>query len=60
MGRRRRLADQIRDALRRPRDEAPPVTPQDKMLRPERPPDEFDVRAKSTGHRKKTADKWNQ
>jgi hypothetical protein len=26
----------------------------------ERPPDEVSPRAKSTGHRKKTADKWNQ
>ena len=26
----------------------------------ERPPDEYSVRAKSTGHGKMTADKWNQ
>jgi len=26
----------------------------------DRPPDEMSVRAKSTGHKKKTADKWNQ
>jgi hypothetical protein len=26
----------------------------------ERPPDEVSPRAKSTGHGKKTADKWNQ
>jgi hypothetical protein len=25
-----------------------------------RPPDEMSVRAKSSGHKKKTADKWNQ
>ena len=34
--------------------------PHEEMLRPERPPDEYDVRAKSSGHGKKTADKWNQ
>ena len=27
---------------------------------PERPQEEKSVRAKSSGHRKKTADKWNQ
>jgi hypothetical protein len=26
----------------------------------DRPPDEMSVRAKSSGHKKKTADKWNQ
>ena len=26
----------------------------------DRPQDELSVRAKNTGHRKKTADKWNQ
>jgi len=27
---------------------------------PDRPQDELDVRAKSSGHKKKAADKWNQ
>jgi len=27
---------------------------------PERPQEEIDPRAKSSGHKKKTADKWNQ
>jgi hypothetical protein len=38
-----------------PREERPPDE-----LRGSRPPDIPDVRAKSTGHGKKTADKWNQ
>ena len=44
----------------RPDHERPEENPQEEMLRPERPPDEYDVRAKSSGHGKKTADKWNQ
>jgi hypothetical protein len=30
------------------------------LMGADRPPDEMSVRAKSSGHRKKTADKWNQ
>jgi hypothetical protein len=30
------------------------------LIAPDRPPDELSPRAKSTGHKKKTADKWNQ
>ena len=30
------------------------------LLKPDRPPNELDPRAKSSGHGKKTADKWNQ
>jgi hypothetical protein len=32
----------------------------DESIRPERTQDDFSVRAKNTGHKKKTADKWNQ
>jgi hypothetical protein len=32
----------------------------EEALRPDRTQDDFSVRAKSTGHKKKTADKWNQ
>ena len=50
-----------RDQRRHP-EQKPKVRPAEPMelLKPERPPDEYDVRAKSTGHGKKTADKWNQ
>jgi hypothetical protein len=43
-----------------PRDERPPFSPQDAMQDADRIPDVHSVRAKSTGHGKKTADKWNQ
>jgi hypothetical protein len=36
------------------------VNTQRKVVRPDTPPDVTSVRAKSTGHGKKTADKWNQ
>ena len=32
----------------------------EELLRPKRTQDDFDVRAKNSGHKKKTADKWNQ
>jgi hypothetical protein len=43
-----------------PRDERPPFSPEDAMRGPDRTPDDLSVRAKSSGHGKKTADKWNQ
>ena len=44
----------------RKRDERPPVAPQETMRGAGRVPDDLSVRAKSSGHGKKTADKWNQ
>ena len=38
----------------------PKKRPDEEQLAAQRTPDDFDVRAKSTGHGKKTADKWNQ
>jgi len=38
----------------------PKENPADEQLGPERTQDDFSVRAKNTGHKKKTADKWNQ
>jgi hypothetical protein len=38
----------------------PANAPIEKMLKPKRPQDELDPRAKNSGHGKKTADKWNQ
>jgi len=38
----------------------PGQAPEDEMRAAKRVPDDLDVRAKSTGHGKKTADKWNQ
>jgi hypothetical protein len=40
--------------------EARAIANERQLLAHERPPDELNPRAKSTGHGKKTADKWNQ
>jgi hypothetical protein len=39
---------------------SPSSRPDREQTKPSPPPDEPDVRAKSSGHGKKTADKWNQ
>jgi hypothetical protein len=44
----------------RPQDDPPVHPPVEELQSPRRTPDDFSVRAKSTGHGKKTADKWNQ
>ncbi|MFL5953928.1 MAG: hypothetical protein ACJ76I_07455 [Gaiellaceae bacterium] len=50
-----------REQRRHPEKEIrPPIVPEQEMRSHERPPDELDPRAKSSGHGKKTADKWNQ
>jgi hypothetical protein len=41
------------------RDEPPPPEPRE-LIDKSTPPDVTNVRAKSSGHRKRTADKWNQ
>jgi hypothetical protein len=43
-----------------PKDIRPPEIPSRDMAGQERPPDTLGSRTKSTGHGKKTADKWNQ
>ena len=48
------------EALRRKAEEAKAKAEQEKLVSPEKPQDEYSVRAKSSGHGKKTADKWNQ
>ena len=40
--------------------EDPKARPDEEQLRPDRQQDDFSVRAKNSGHKKKTADKWNQ
>ena len=54
------MADNRRRRTGRKRDEDPQFEPQEAMRRADRVPDDLSVRAKSTGHGKKTADKWNQ
>ena len=48
------------EKLEQPKDERPQHPPVEEMLSPERQQDDFDPRAKNAGHKKKTADKWNQ
>jgi hypothetical protein len=43
-----------------PGHENPKQNAADELTGAERAPDDFSVRAKSRGHKKKTADKWNQ
>jgi hypothetical protein len=40
--------------------DSPPKNPEQEMREQSRPQDALDPRAKNTGHKKKTADKWNQ
>jgi len=56
----RRHPEKAEEELGRRRDEKPRAVPEDEMRGPDRTPDDLSVRAKSTGHGKKTADKWNQ
>src|SRR5215203_4159411 len=44
----------------RPPAETPPHAPEEDMLADARQQDDLSVRAKNSGHGKKTADKWNQ
>jgi hypothetical protein len=44
----------------RPPAETPPHAPEEDMLADGRQQDDLSVRAKNSGHGKKTADKWNQ
>ncbi len=48
------------EKFERPENENPTDNPAEEMLEPGRQQDDFSVRAKNTGHGKKTADKWNQ
>ena len=50
----------MREAAERKAEEARARAEEQSLDSPERPMDEADVRAKSSGHKKKTADKWNQ
>ena len=43
-----------------PEHESPSPVPDEQMKGDDRVQDDFSVRAKNTGHGKKTADKWNQ
>ena len=55
----RQLA-RLRLAVERKREAAQALAKEQSLISDERPQDELSTRAKSSGHGKKTADKWNQ
>lgn len=52
--------ERMRDAVDRKAEEARAEAEEHSLEAADRPQDEMSPRAKSTGHKKKTADKWNQ
>ena len=52
--------ERMRESVDRQAEEARAKAEEDSLAGRERPQDAGDVRAKSSGHKKKTADKWNQ
>jgi hypothetical protein len=50
----------LRVAVEHKREEAQARAEERSLVSDERPPEELSPRAKSSGHKKKTADKWNQ
>jgi hypothetical protein len=52
--------ERMREALDEKDEEARARAEEQSLEAADRPPDVGDLRAKSSGHKKKTADKWNQ
>jgi hypothetical protein len=50
----------MREALDRKAEEARAEAEEQSLIADDRQQDQLSVRAKNTGHKKKTADKWNQ
>lgn len=57
---RRENLERMRESVDRKAEEARAKAEQESLEGSDRPQDERDVRTKSSGHKKKTADKWNQ
>lgn len=57
---RREQSERMRQAVDRKSDEARARAAEDALAGDDRPPETLSVRARSSGHGKKTADKWNQ
>jgi hypothetical protein len=59
---RRQQSDRFRQAVERKEDDARKRAEQEErsLIADDRPQDAINPRAKSSGHGKKTADKWNQ
>jgi hypothetical protein len=58
--RRDQQRERMREAVDRKAQEASVRAEEQSLEAPDRPQEQVDVRAKSSGHKKKTADKWNQ
>jgi hypothetical protein len=52
--------ERMREAADRKAEEARARSEEESLAGQDRNPEQLSPRAKSTGHRKKTADKWNQ
>jgi hypothetical protein len=57
---RERQLQRMRDAVDRKDEAARAQAEEESLDSPERPQEAVDPREKSSGHKKKTADKWNQ
>ncbi len=60
MDRHEQQQQRLREAVDRKSEEARVRAEEESIDSPERRPEQGSVRAKSSGHKKKTADKWNQ
>jgi hypothetical protein len=60
MARKQDEQQRIRDAVDRKAEEARARAEEDSLVATDRQQEQLSVRAKNTGHKKKTADKWNQ
>jgi hypothetical protein len=58
--RRERQLERMREAVDRKAEAARVQAEEESLAGEDRPQDETDARTKSSGHKKKTADKWNQ
>jgi hypothetical protein len=58
--RREQQLERMREAVDRKAEAARAQAEEESLTGADRPQDETDVRTKSSGHKKKTADKWNQ
>jgi hypothetical protein len=58
--RRDQQRERMRDAVDRKAQAARVQAEEQSLQSPNRPQEQLDVRAKNSGHKKKTADKWNQ
>ncbi len=52
--------ERMREAVDRKAEQARAAAQEQSIIASDRPQDEQSPRAKGTGHKKKTADKWNQ